>query len=142
MFSDLFNPLIQTRFGYPLDARQYHDYDLTKLTFPFENDTTFDINKYVLSSRIRLTRNLSGFTFPTFTTRAERRRVENKFSQIFEQLTRTTKLFDGKYYRLSTLDERLQDTLINVSTSISARAREKYFVFFLLVSTLGRSFPI
>lgn len=129
MFSDLFNPLIQTRFRHSPDARQYHDYDLAKLAIPFENDTTFDINKYVLSSRVRLTRNLSGFTFPTFTTRAERRRVENKFSQIFDKLNQTTNYFNGKYYRLSTIDERLQDTLVNVSTSMSEENIEmKIFV--------------
>lgn len=129
MFSDLFNPLIQTRFRYSPDARQYHDYDLAKLAFPFENETTFDINKYVLSSRVRLTRNLSGFTFPTFTTRAERRRVEDKFSQIFDKLNQTTNYFNGKYYRLSTLDERLQDTLVNVSTSMFEKNIKKSNIF-------------
>ena len=118
MFSDLFDPLIRIRYNYGADARQYHDIDTTKLQYPLESDQTFDINKYVLSSRIRITRNLAGYTFPTFSTRAERRRVEGKFDKIFEQFTRENSLFQGNYYRLSTIDERLQETLGNVSTSM------------------------
>jgi protein-arginine kinase len=110
MFSDLFDPLIQIRYKYSPDSRQYHDTDITKLQFPFQSDNTFDINKYILSSRIRITRNLSGYTFPAFSTRAERRRVEGKLSKIFQE-------FNGNYYRLSAIDERLQETLVNVSAS-------------------------
>jgi protein-arginine kinase len=91
--------------------------DITKLNFPYESDNTFDINKYILSSRIRITRNLSGYTFPTFSTRAERRRIEGKLSKVFQQLIQENNQFNGKYYRLSTIDERLQETLVNVSRS-------------------------
>ncbi|CAF4202753.1 unnamed protein product, partial [Rotaria sp. Silwood2] len=113
MFSDLFDPLIRIRYNYGSDARQYHDTDITKLRFPFESDNTFDINKYILSSRIRITRNLSGFTFPTFMTRAERRRVEGKLNKAFEQLIKEDNQFNGNYYRLSMIDEQLQKNLAN-----------------------------
>jgi len=113
MFSDLFDPLIQIRYNYSPNSRQYHDIDITKLQFPFQSDNTFDINKYILSSRIRITRNLSGYTFPTFSTRAERRRVEGKLSKVFQENNQ----FNGNYYRLSAIDERLQETLVNVSAS-------------------------
>jgi len=115
MFSDLFDPLIRIRYNYGSDSRQYHDVDITKLHFPFETDNTFDINKYILSSRIRITRNLSGYTFPTFSTRAERRRVEGKFNKVFQRLIQENNQFNGNYYRLSTIDERLQEKLVNVS---------------------------
>jgi hypothetical protein len=118
MFSDLFDPLIRIRYNYAPDSRQYHDIDVAKLTFPFESDNTFDINKYILSSRIRITRNLSGYTFPTFSTRAERRRVEGKLNKIFQQLIQEDHQFNGNYYRLSAVDERLQETLVNVSASM------------------------
>ncbi|CAF5155823.1 unnamed protein product [Rotaria sp. Silwood1] len=118
MFSDLFDPLIRIRYNYGLDARQYHDTDTTKLRFPFESDNTFDINKYILSSRIRITRNLSGYTFPTFTTRAERRRVEGKLNKAFQQLIKEDNQFNGNYYRLSMMDEELQKNLANVSASM------------------------
>jgi hypothetical protein len=117
MFSDLFDPLIRIRYNYSPDSRQYHDIDIAKLRYPFELDNTLDINKYILSSRIRITRNLSGYTFPTFTTRAERRRAEGKLNRAFEQLIQSNNQFNGNYYRLSAIDERLQETLINVSTS-------------------------
>ncbi|CAF0952148.1 unnamed protein product [Adineta ricciae] len=113
MFSDLFNPLIRERFNYPFESRQYHDFDIAKLRFPFESDETFNINKYILSSRIRITRNLATFTFPTFSTRAERRRVENKFKKVFEQFSQTNDLFNGIYHRLSNTDEREQEKLFN-----------------------------
>ncbi|CAF1010774.1 unnamed protein product [Adineta steineri] len=113
MFSDLFDPLIQIRYNYGPGSRQYHDVDITKLNFPFESDTTFDINKYILSSRIRITRNLTSYTFPTFSTRAERRRVEGKLNKVFEQLIQENNQFNGNYYRLSTTDERVQEKLIN-----------------------------
>ena len=118
MFSDIFNPLLQVRYKYSPDSRQYHDMDVTKLQYPFETDNTLDINKYILSSRIRITRNLSGFTFPTFSTRAERRRVEGKFNNVFQQFMQEKNDFNGNYYRLSAVDERLQETLVNVSTSM------------------------
>ena len=118
MFRDLLDPLIRIRFNHGPDARQYHDIDITKLQYPLESDKTFDLNKYILSSRLRITRNLSGYTFPTFSTRAERRDVEGKFSKIFEQFIQAHSQFQGNYHRLSTIDERLQETLANVSTSM------------------------
>ena len=121
MFNDLFDPLLQAKYDYGSSARQYHDMDVTKLRFPFQSETSFDMNKYVLSSRIRVTRNLSGFTFPTFCTRAERRRVEGTLSKAFERLGEKEKYLNGNYYRLSTIDERLQEKLVNVSTSMSEK---------------------
>ncbi|CAF1471136.1 unnamed protein product [Rotaria sordida] len=114
MFSDLFDPLIRIRYNYGPDARQYHDIDITKLYFPFEsNNTTFDINKYILSSRIRITRNLSGYTFPTFSTRAERRHVERNLNKAFQQFIKENNQFNGNYYRLSMVDEQLRNSLAN-----------------------------
>lgn len=117
MFRDLYDPLIRTRYNYGPDSRQYHDTDTTKLKFPFESDNTFDINKYVLSSRIRITRNISGYAFPTFSTRAERRRVEGKLNKAFQQFIQANQEFIGNYYRLSMIDDELQKSLLNVSTS-------------------------
>jgi protein-arginine kinase len=118
MFSDLFDPLIRIRYNYAPDSRQYHDIDITKLQFPFESDKTFDINKYILSSRIRITRNLAGFTFPTFSTRAERRRAEGKLNKAFQQLIQENNQFNGNYYRLSAVDDRVKEKLVNVSASM------------------------
>ena len=117
MFSDLFDPLIRIRYNYAPESRQYHDTDITKLQYPFQSDSTLDINKYVLSSRIRITRNLSGYIFPTFSTRPERRRTEGKLNRSFEQFIQSNNQFNGNYYRLSAIDERLQETLINVRES-------------------------
>ena len=113
MFSDLFDPLIEMKYNYRSNQRQYHDMDVNKLRFPYESEQTFDWNKYILSSRIRLTRNLSGFTFPTFCTRAERRRVESQLSKAFEQ-------FNGNYYRLSSINEQQQEKLVNVTNKRSS----------------------
>jgi hypothetical protein len=115
MFSDLFDPLIKMRYNYGSEGRQYHDFDATKLRFPYESDTTLDINKYILSSRIRITRNLATYTFPSFSTRAERRRVEGKLGNAFQQLSQENGLFSGAYHRLSAIDERLQEKLVHVS---------------------------
>ena len=119
MFSDLFDPLIQSRYNHLSGSRQYHDTDVNKLRFPFESntDSTFDVNKYILSSRLRITRNLAGYTFPTFCTRAERRRVEAKFSQAFKRLSEKNSKFNGSYHRLSTIDEHAQEKLVSVSAS-------------------------
>ncbi|CAF3834862.1 unnamed protein product, partial [Rotaria magnacalcarata] len=113
MFRDLFDPLVRTRYDHGPDSRQYHDVDTSKLKYPFESDSSFDINKYILSSRMRATRNLSGFTFPTFSTRAERRRVERKFNKIFQQFTQANNEFNGNYYRLWMIDEEIQKRLAN-----------------------------
>ena len=124
MFNDLFDPLIRSKYNYGADARQYHDMEMTKLRFPFQSDTSFDINKYVLSSRIRVARNLSGFTFPTFCTRAERRQVEGRLGKAFEQLGEKENEANGTYYRLSKIDDRLQEKLVNVSASMSEKNAE------------------
>lgn len=118
MFRDLFDPLIQIRYNYAPNSRQYHDFDITKLNFPFQSDNTFDINKYVLSSRVRATRNISGFTFPTFSTRAERRRLEGKLHKSFQKFIQDDDQFKGNYYRLSTIDDDIKENLVNVSTSM------------------------
>ena len=111
MFGELYDSLIQIRYNYGKNSRQYHDFDISKLRFPFEFNDTFDINKYILSSRIRITRNFSSYIFPTFATRAERRRIENKLKQLFEKFIEEN---HGNYYRLSMIDESLQEKLINV----------------------------
>lgn len=125
MFSDLFDPLIQAKYNYGPNQRQYHDTDVTKLRFPYESEADLNVNKYILSSRIRVTRNLSGFSFPTFCTRAERREIEKKFQKAFEQFNQGNEHFRGNYYRLSTIDEREQEKLVNVSTSMSLKESEE-----------------
>ncbi|CAF1123476.1 unnamed protein product [Didymodactylos carnosus] len=114
IYSELFDPVIKARYNHASGARQYHDFDYEKLKYPtLDNDNS---NKYILSSRIRLTRNLKNFSFPSFCTRGERRIIESKLEKCFQNLIQNDeydKKYTGSYYRLLTLDERLQEKLVN-----------------------------
>eukprot|EP00286_Rhodomonas_abbreviata_P005851 CAMPEP_0181323514 /NCGR_PEP_ID=MMETSP1101-20121128/19834_1 /TAXON_ID=46948 /ORGANISM="Rhodomonas abbreviata, Strain Caron Lab Isolate" /LENGTH=206 /DNA_ID=CAMNT_0023431563 /DNA_START=83 /DNA_END=700 /DNA_ORIENTATION=+ len=75
LFKDLYYPVIQGWHGYDAaNSKHPVDLDPSKLVFTDEQKETF--NKYVVSTRIRAARNISGFSLPTGATDEDRAGVE------------------------------------------------------------------
>jgi len=99
VFKEIYYPLIQGWHGYDAYTQKHPvDLDYTKLVFSEEQATTF--NEYVVSTRIRAARNISGFSLPSGATDEDRAGVENVLKQTFSGLTGE---LAGTYYELGSL---------------------------------------
>jgi creatine kinase len=105
VFSDLFEKIILEKHGYKSNQQQKHDFDASKL-----KNGLFD-SEYVLSIRLRTIRNLSGYCFPSFCTRGERRDIESIIVKSLYDLDEESK---SVYYSLKDLNDDEEATLINV----------------------------
>lgn len=100
-FKDLYYPIIKGWHGY--DAyTQKHPIDLDPSKLHFTPEQTELFNKYVVSTRIRAARNISGYSLPPGATDADRAAVEEVLKKTFEKLDGELK---GKYYELGGLSE-------------------------------------
>ena len=101
LFKDLYYPVIKGWHGYDASTSKHPmDLDPSKLVFTEEQKETF--NKYVVSTRIRAARNISGFSLPTGATEEDRAGVENVLKQTFAGLSGE---LSGTYYELGALTE-------------------------------------
>ena len=129
VFADLFDRVIEARHnGYKKTDKHTTDLDATKLRGGDNLDP-----KYVLSSRVRTGRSISGLCLPPFCSRAERREVESIATSALSTLDGT---FKGKYYPLSNMTDEEQQQLI-----------DDHFLFdkpvspLLLASRMARDWP-
>lgn len=100
-FKDLYYPVIKGWHGYDAYTQKHPvDLDPSKLKFTDEQRETF--NKYVVSTRIRAARNISGYSLPCGATEADRAAVEGVLQQAFDGLAGE---LAGKYYKLGELSE-------------------------------------
>lgn len=101
VFKDLYYPIIKGWHGYDAYTQKHPmDLDPSKLVFSDEQKEVF--NKYVVSTRIRAARNISGFSLPTGATDEDRAGVEGVLKQAFAGLTGE---LAGTYYELGGLSE-------------------------------------
>eukprot|EP00401_Gymnodinium_catenatum_P029635 CAMPEP_0117558446 /NCGR_PEP_ID=MMETSP0784-20121206/52840_1 /TAXON_ID=39447 /ORGANISM="" /LENGTH=475 /DNA_ID=CAMNT_0005355775 /DNA_START=44 /DNA_END=1471 /DNA_ORIENTATION=+ len=101
VFKDLYYPIIKGWHGYDAYTQKHPvDLDPSKLVFTDEQKETF--NKYVVSTRIRAARNISGFSLPTGATDEDRAGVETVLKQAFSGLSGE---LAGTYYELGSLTE-------------------------------------
>jgi len=99
LFKDLYYPIIKGWHGYDAYTQRHPvDLDPSKLVFPEEKKSLF--NHYVVSTRIRAARNISGFALPAGATEAERAGVEAVLKQAFQGLSGE---LSGIYYELGAL---------------------------------------
>lgn len=93
-FSALFDPLISLRHG-GFSAEHVHraDLDYAKV----DSEPIDPTGKHVLSTRLKLVRNLRGFRFPAACSFDERREVERVATEALMDLSHT---FSGEYYPL------------------------------------------
>ena len=99
VFKDLYYPIIKDWHGYDA-ATQTHPVDLdpSKLVFTDEQRVVF--NTYVVSTRIRAARNISGFALPAGATAKDRAGTEAVLKQAFAGLSGE---LTGTYYPLGEL---------------------------------------
>jgi creatine kinase len=109
IFKDLYYPVIQEWHGY--DARtQKHPVDLDPSKLAFSEGQRELFNKYVLSTRIRAARNISGYSLPAGATAEDRAEVERVLKEAFNGLDGE---LTGTYYPLGGLTNEQRDFLLS-----------------------------
>ena len=95
LFKDMVYPIVKGWHGFD-PYTQYHKSDLNpkKLAFSSSQKTKFE--KYVVSTRVRAARNVSGFSLPPGSSREDRLGVEKVLTQAFA-------MFDGESSSLPSL---------------------------------------
>jgi creatine kinase len=108
VFKDLYYPIIKEWHGYDAETQMHPmDLDPSKLVFSDEQKETF--NTYVVSTRIRAARNVSGFSLPAGATAEDRAGVEAVLQQTFGGLEGE---LAGTYYELGKLTDEQRDFLL------------------------------
>lgn len=99
VFKDLYYPIVKAWHGYDASLQtQYTDLDSSKLSFSSSQLELF--NTYVLSTRVRAVRNISGFALPSGTLSDDRAAVEGLLKRFFSSLSGD---LAGTYYELGAL---------------------------------------
>jgi len=109
LFKDLYYPIIKGWHGYDANTQKHPvDLDPSKLKFSDEQKQLFE--QFVVSTRIRAARNISGFSLPPGATAEERAGVEAVLKQAFAGLGGE---LCGKYYELGNLTEEQTKFLLD-----------------------------
>jgi creatine kinase len=108
VFKDLFYPIIQGWHGYDA-ATQEHPVDLDPTKLVFSDETKEVFNKYVVSTRVRAARNISGYSLPCGATVEDRAKVEEILKQTFEGLDGE---LAGTYYPLGGMTDEQRTFLL------------------------------
>lgn len=109
LFKDLYYPVIKGWHGYDAYTQKHPvDLDPSKLVFNEEQKSLF--NHYVVSTRIRAARNISGFALPAGATESERAGVESVLRQAFSGLSGE---LAGTYYELGKLTTEQTEFLLD-----------------------------
>jgi creatine kinase len=108
LFKDLFYPVIKGWHGYDANTQKHPmDLDPSKLVFSDEQRQLF--NDFVVSTRIRAARNISGFALPSGATENQREGVEEVLKQAFAGLSGE---LGGTYYELGKLTQEQTQFLL------------------------------
>ena len=103
LFAPIFDPIIEDYHG--ITAAAIHETDLTPMNLPDLDPK----GEFILSTRIRIARNLCKFAFPPFIAPKERYQVEKLGCKAFRTLPPTMR---GNYYSLEKLDKKRSRRLI------------------------------
>ena len=128
LFSDLFDPIIEDYHGFGRDDSHKSNLNPADLNAPNPDPD----GKYILSTRIRVGRNVADIPLGTAITTEQRAAVERDVSQALSSLTGT---LSGSYYPLQGMSDETKDQLI-----------EDHFLFkagdrFLQSAGLNRDWP-
>jgi creatine kinase len=140
MFSDLLDPIINLRHGgFSEDARHTTDLDFSKVDISPVDPT----GKHVVSTRMRASRNIRSFRFPSACSKDERREVERMATQALMELSGD---YTGDYFPLEG-SESYPSRPHGMTACESRRLEEAKMIFqepysALLLSTgMGRHWP-
>ena len=109
--------------------KKYHKYDpytasdsnneITKFNFTKEDFSVLSNN--VVSTRIRVARNLSSLPFPSSMTKNQRMQVEER---VLAAIKKLPKEYQGKYYSISSLSDKKYEKM--VEDHLLFKAKDKY----------------
>jgi len=128
LFSPLFDPIIADYHGFSKTDRHHSDLNLNQLTAPNPDPD----GRFILSTRIRVGRNIEGLPLGPAITKAQRNLVE---SQVSRSLRGLTGELAGTYYPLAGMDEAVRRQLIADHFLFKAGDR------FLAAAGLNRGWP-
>jgi hypothetical protein len=98
-FNNLFEPIINEYHGHAADAKHVSNMDYTQLVCPPFSE---EDSKMILSTRIRVGRNLAEFPLGPGISKDQRDRIEETVSGVLKTLTGE---LAGKYYPLNGMSE-------------------------------------
>jgi len=105
LFAPLFNPIIEAYHGFTQSDKHISNLNSETLNFP-----NLDPKKeFILSTRIRVGRNLKGFPLGTIISKAQRDEVE---SLVVLALKKLTDELAGEYFPLYNMSSQVQEQLI------------------------------
>ena len=128
VFAPLFDPIIEEYHGFGKEEKHRSNLNPDDLNAPNPDPE----GKYILSTRIRVGRNMDAMPLGPAISKAQRNRVE---TTVVEGLDTLTGELEGKYYPLSGMSKEIQEQLI-----------EDHFLFkegdrFLDAAGLNRDWP-
>lgn len=106
-FSALFSPIIKEYHGYCTQSIHPKDLDFSTLEAPPNIDPN---NKYILSTRIRVSRNIDGYALPPAISQTDRKKVED---YVISTLRMLHDKYEGKYHPLCEMSEKTRIKLVN-----------------------------
>ncbi len=107
LFKPFFDPIIAEYHGFSPGGKHVTDLDSGRLSSVEDLDPN---SEYILSTRIRVARSISGFPFPSAQTRSSRRHVEHLAKTCFDTLPNYG--LNGQYISLNSMDNEENDDLI------------------------------
>jgi len=105
LFAPLFDPIIEEYHGFGPDATHVRDFDPSKLDMPPIDGG----EEYIISTRVRVGRNLKGMPFAPAISREQRNEVERK---VVTELSSLGGDLAGEYHSLATMDEGTRQQMI------------------------------
>lgn len=128
MFSDLFDPIIENYHGFTPAEQHQCDLNVDNLNIQHPDPD----NEFIISTRIRVGRNLSGVPLGPAITKEQRLQVEQKVAALLCSLTGK---LAGRYYPLEDMTKAEQSTLVKDHFLFKAGDR------FLESAGLNRDWP-
>ena len=127
-FAELFDPIIQDYHGFGVNDKHKSNLNATDLVAPNPDPKS----KYIISTRIRVGRNLANMPLGPAITKEQRNNVQEQVSNTLKSLGGKLK---GNYYQIANMDEETRDRLI-----------KNHFLFkegdrFLEAAGLNRDWP-
>lgn len=107
IFKDLFYRVIKGWHGFDPHT-ETHRSDISPDKLDLKELNKLDPNKYIISSRIRATRNIKGFSLPAGTDDKQRKEVEKILKATFKSFTGA---FKGTYHSVSDISSELAKQL-------------------------------
>ena len=105
IFAPLFDKIIEDYHGFKVDDVHISNMNIEDLNAPL----TDDLDKYIVSTRIRVGRNLKDFPLGTLVSKEQRDEIESVVSNALNSMTDE---LEGSYYPLEGMSDEVSQSLI------------------------------